>query len=528
MNRIVFLVLVLLTASAHGSVKSSAAKEGDYLIKVSPQLKASMMQLQNMMPNQTQVEDLGVSNWIRVQVPQAQVKSFNMKALENHPDVIAIQPNYKLGLMHDFRIKDPAQRAELMRKISASEDCPIPLPGFCDDDSGDGGDGGFPFPGDPGNGGGTSGKAKADNPAVPASGSGGSGSDPLLNNQWGMLDIGVQNAWQKTRGVREMIVAVIDTGVDYTHEDLIDNMWRNPGESGRDSNGRDKASNGIDDDNNGYVDDVVGWDFVSNDNLPYDLSVDPIEMMFGGGNPGHGTHCAGNVAARGENGKGISGVAPNVKIMALRFLSEKGQGTTADGIKAIRYAVDNGAQVLSNSWGSEGEDPNDQTGNEALKDAIRYSEQKGSLFIAAAGNGHQGRGYDNDRDAKPAYPASYDMDVIVSVAAIDSNDNLGSFSNWGRRSVDLGAPGVKVFSTMVNGVYSDKVAELFGQTVYWDGTSMATPHVAGAAALYWSLYPNKNWKEVKAALLNSVTKTSTLSNKVSSGGKLDVDALMQH
>jgi thermitase len=251
-------------------------------------------------------------------------------------------------------------------------------------------------------------------------------------------------------------------------------------------------------------------------------------MLLQGGNPGHGTHCAGNVAARSDNGKGIAGVAPNVKIMAIRFISEKGQGTTADAISSIRYAVMNGARVMSNSWGSEGDDPRDKD-TQALKDAITFAQDKGVLFVAAAGNGRQGVGYDNDRDSKPAVPASYNHDIIISVAAIDEAGNLGGFSNWGRQSVDLGAPGVKVFSTVTQSQkYDDTVINIPGLiTATWDGTSMATPHVAGAAALYWSLHPNKSWQDVKAAILNSVKKTSVMGGKSVSGGQLDVQSLMR-
>lgn len=362
--------------------------------------------------------------------------------------------------------------------------------------------------------------APADNPPIPAAPRDpGRGADPLLNQQWGMLDNQVSQAWRQagSMGSPEVVVAVIDTGVDYTHEDLVYNMWRNPNEI---------PGNGIDDDGNGYVDDIVGWDFVSNDNLPYDLSMEPLQLIFQGGNPGHGTHCAGNVAARANNGKGIVGVAPNVKIMALRFLSEKGQGTIAGAIGSIRYAVDNGAQILSNSWGSEGDAPNDPQ-TQALKDAIQYAQDHNALFVAAAGNGRQGGGYDNDTDAKPAYPASYDHDIIVSVAALDRNDALGSFSNWGRRSVDIGAPGVKVFSTVPASKYADTVFDQFGITITWDGTSMATPHVAGAAALYLSVNPQADWREIKQALLDSATPIESLRGKSVSGGKLNVLKLMQ-
>ena len=174
-------------------------------------------------------------------------------------------------------------------------------------------------------------------------------------------------------------------------------MWRNPGETGFDSNGNDKSRNGIDDDGNGYVDDLMGWDFANNDNKPFDMFEKSIFKILLGGNPGHGTHCAGNVAARGDNGKGIAGVAPHVRIMAMRFISADGGGTTDAAISSILYAVDNGARILSNSWGSEG-DGGDAAASQALQDAIDYAQSKDVLFVAAAGNGHLGVGYDNDTD----------------------------------------------------------------------------------------------------------------------------------
>jgi len=447
----------------------------------------------------TKFDDLGVAGWVRVRVPEAAMSTFSMRVLANMPGVMKVEKNHAIRLLENYQVRDVALRAQIAARLQAG--------------------GGFPGGDAP----------AADNPEIPTSGSGGSGADPLYSKQWGMNQMQVKESWTKTAGNPEVVVAVIDTGVDYTHEDLVDNMWRNPGEMGVDAQGRNKASNGVDDDGNGYVDDLVGWDFVSNDNKPYDLTVGLFEMIFGGGNPGHGTHCAGNVAARANNGKGVSGVAPNVRIMALRFISEKGQGTTADAIKAIKYAVDKGAKVTSNSWGSEGEDPADKD-TQALKDAIQFAQDKGVLFIAAAGNGHQGVGYDNDTDAKPAFPASYTHDIIVSVAAIDEAGNLGSFSNWGAKSVDLGAPGVKVFSTVTQTEkYSDTVIDIPGLiTATWDGTSMATPHVAGAAALYISAHPEAGWRDVKNALMNSVKRTSVLGGKVVSGGQLDVGALMRN
>ena len=354
-----------------------------------------------------------------------------------------------------------------------------------------------------------------DNPPIPSAPQLTIGADPLFTKQWGMRDIGVESAWKINRGNDKVIVAVIDTGVDYTHEDLLPNLWRNE---------KEIPDNNIDDDKNGYVDDVIGWDFVGKDNKPYDLAATSLGDLLNGGNPGHGTHCAGNVAARGQNSKGISGVAPNAKIMSLRFLGNEG-GTTADAVLAVKYAVDNGAKVLSNSWGSEGEDPNDAANNQALRDIIQYAADHGALFIAAAGNGHQGGGYDNDSDPNPGFPASYPHENIISVAALDVNNNFGSFSNWGRVSVDIGAPGVKVFSTTVGQKYSDTVIPMLNAN--WDGTSMACPHVAGAAALYWSTHPQKTWQEVKAAILNSATRIPSAAGKLVTEGKLNVEQLMK-
>lgn len=484
-------IVILLAALFSGSLM--AAQPGDMLVKTAPSSEFTVMSaLQSRLPAGSKIESLGINGWVHVQVPNQAVSSFSTRQILNLPGVLKVQPNHAIRLLEDYKLRDEKVRKALLARIQEG--------------------GGLPFPGE-------GQTPKADNPEIPSNGSGGTGSDPLFNKQWGMNQLGVKEAWNQTKGNQDMIVAVIDTGVDYTHEDLIDNMWRNT---------REIPNNNKDDDGNGYVDDIVGWDFVSNDNKPYDLSSSPMEMLTGGGNPGHGTHCAGNVAARGDNGKGIAGVAPNIKIMALRFISEKGGGTTADAIKSIKYAIDNGAKVLSNSWGSEGEDPKDPDTN-ALKDAIAFAEQKGILFIAAAGNGHQGVGYDNDADAKPAYPASYNHDIIISVAAIDEAGALGGFSNWGQKSVDLGAPGVKVFSTVTqSNKYSDTVIDIPGLiTATWDGTSMATPHVAGAAALYWSLHPEKTWREVKNAILTSVKKTNVLGGKTVSGGQLDVSNLIR-
>jgi thermitase len=479
-----YLLLVGVVATLFftelAQAKSNSQKENtDLLIKVAG---SSTQGFLKSLAVGTQTQDLG-GGWVRL--PHANSKL--MQVLSQSPDVEFIQPNYKLKLLEDYSMKDPVRLKAIERYARKNPE--------------------FRNLG-----------LRPDNPAIPPVPTSQKGNDPLFNKQWGMNDIGVQDAWKVTMGSPDMIVAVIDTGVDYTHEDLLPNMWRNP---------KEIPDNGIDDDKNGYIDDVVGWDFVSHDNKPYDLATDnPLDLLKGDANPGHGTHCAGNVAARNGNNIGISGVAPNVKIMALRFISEKGSGTTADAVSAIRYAVDNGAKVLSNSWGGEGQDDSSQE-NLAIKDAIKYALDKGVLFVVAAGNGRNGQGFNNDTDPTPDYPASYDFENIVTVAAVDSGDNLAGFSNFGSTKVHIGAPGVQVFSTTPANGYSDTIIDKFGLKATWDGTSMAAPHVAGAAALYWSAHPQATFKDVKNALLRSVKKINSLSGKVSSQGKLDVKELMK-
>ncbi len=478
---LVGVVATLLLTELAQARSISQKENSDMLIKVASKSTQGFLSTLSL-GTQNQAQVLG-GGWIRLSKMNSQLAQI----LSQNPDIEYIQPNYKLTNMENYSLKDPLRIKALELYARSNPD--------------------FSKLG-----------LRPDNPTIPATPNSQKGTDPLFQNQWGMLDIGVLQAWKVTTGSPEMIVAVIDTGVDYTHEDLLPNMWRNT---------KEIPDNGLDDDQNGYVDDIVGWDFVSKDNKPYDLATDnPLDLLKGDANPGHGTHCAGNVAAKLNNKLGIAGVAPNVKIMGLRFISEKGSGTTADAILAIRYAVDNGAQILSNSWGGEGQDDGSPE-NLALKEAIQYSVDKGTLFVVAAGNGRSGRGYNNDTDANPIYPASYSFDNIITVAALDSSDRLASFSNFGATKVHIGAPGVKVYSTTPANGYSDTIIDKLGFKATWDGTSMAAPHVAGAAALYWSAHPQASYKEVRAALLRSVKKITSLNGKVSSEGKLDVKELMK-
>jgi subtilisin family serine protease len=297
---------------------------------------------------------------------------------------------------------------------------------------------------------------------------------------WAAGNIGSNTVW----------IGIIDEGYMYTHEDLSGNVGTNPGEI---------AGNGVDDDGNGYVDDVYGWDFDGNNNTVFDGTGDD-----------HGTHVAGTVGAVGGNSKGVVGVVWTVKLMNAKFLGSRG-GTTANAIKAVDYFTDlkqrHGINLVAtnNSWGGGGY-------SQGLYDAIERANQAGILFIAAAGNST------NDNDANPSYPASYSNSNIIAVASIDSNGALSSFSNWGATSVDLGAPGRGIWSTVPK---SSRGRIVSGYASY-SGTSMATPHVTGGAALYAASHPGASASQIKNAILNSTVPTSSLSGKTVTGGRLNV------
>lgn len=312
--------------------------------------------------------------------------------------------------------------------------------------------------------------------------------DPKFDQQYGMnnngqtggtadADIDAVEAWDTFTGNgEEIIIGVIDTGVDYLHPDLADNMWQNLGEI---------PDNGIDDDGNGFIDDYYGWDFAYDDNDPMD-------------GDGHGTHCSGIIAAKGNNETGVCGVMWNARIMALKFLDDYGSGNTSDAIDAVNYATAMNVPLTSNSWGGGAY-------SQALEEVIAQS----GIFVAAAGNDY------SDIDLYPHYPASYDLDNIVSVAATDHFDKKADFSNFGLQSVDLAAPGVNILSSTPNNDYQ-----------FYSGTSMATPHVTGAIGLSWSSNPGLSSLEIKNAVLNSVDSISSMQEITVTGGRLNVRKLI--
>lgn len=320
--------------------------------------------------------------------------------------------------------------------------------------------------------------------------------DPRFSELWGLnntgqsggtpdADIDAPEAWDISTDGSNIIVAVIDTGVDYTHPDLAANMWVNAAEA--------NGLPGFDDDGNGYIDDIYGYDFVNNDGNPWDDHY-------------HGTHCAGTIGAVGNNGVGVTGVCWNVKIMALKFLDSSGRGYDSDAIECIQYAILMGANLSSNSWGTPPEIRPGQYYNQALKDAIDAAGNANQLFIAAAGND-----YGNNNDVRRVYPASYDGQNIIAVLATDKYDNMSSFSNYGPTSVDIGAPGSDILSCQPGSNYQ-----------YLSGTSMATPHVAGACALVWSMCTSLTNLQVKDIILRTVDQIPALNGLCVSEGRLNL------
>ncbi len=312
--------------------------------------------------------------------------------------------------------------------------------------------------------------------------------DPMFGDQWALNNLGQDGgtkradldalrAWATTQGSEDVVVAVLDSGVDFTHVDLRENMWFRP------------------ENIPAYIDDELGPFNDLNGYNGTDNITDPMD------DNGHGTHCAGIIGAEGNNGEGISGINWKVKIMPLKFLGRGGFGSTNDAIEAINYAIDRkkkgvNLRIISASWGSTSK-------SKALEDTIRAAGDAGILFVAAAGN----NGTNND--SRPHYPSNYDLPNVVSVAALDRNDELAGFSNFGVKTVHIAAPGKDILSTWLNDAYREA-----------SGTSMATPYVSGVAALIVAAQPDISMAKLRERLLNSVDKLDSLTGKVESGGRV--------
>ncbi len=310
--------------------------------------------------------------------------------------------------------------------------------------------------------------------------------DPAIHKKWGLQKSDALNAWQLTTGSREIVVAIVDTGIDVNHPDIQKNLWRNPGESGLDANGKDKATNGIDDDKNGYVDDVHGWNFVHNNHNLKD-------------NHGHGTHIAGIVGAEGGNSYGVTGVAPKVSLMILKYFDpNSASGNLVNTIKAFNYAVEMNANIINYSGGGL-----EYSHKEFL--AVKRAEQKGILFVAAAGNEK------TNSDFNKYYPADYDLDNIISVTALNPTLRVLSSSNYGVRTVDIAAPGENIYSTLPD--------KSFGPMT---GTSQATAFVSGVAALLMAHNREFDAKAVRKYILRTGDNLDWLKNKTRTSKKLNV------
>jgi len=316
----------------------------------------------------------------------------------------------------------------------------------------------------------------------------GSPSDPLFGEQWALNNSGAHNgreradidairAWETTHGSEEVVVAVLDSGVDYNHPDLVGNMWTRPARLAAYS-----------DDELGEFNDLYGFNGT-------DRFADPMD------DNGHGTHCAGIIGAEGDNNEGIAGVNWRVQIMPLKFMGRSGYGSVSRAIAAINYAVDrkkNGVnlRIISASFGSA-------TNSRALRDAIKAAGDAGILFVAAAGNDS------SNNDTWPHYPSNYDLPNLVSVAALDRNDRLATFSNYGAKTVHVAAPGKAILSTWPGGGYREA-----------SGTSMATPYVAGTAALIIANQPNISVKALRDRLLGSADEIETINGKVATSSRV--------
>jgi subtilisin family serine protease len=320
--------------------------------------------------------------------------------------------------------------------------------------------------------------------------------DPYFTNGslWGMqggFGSNASAAWANNNtGSAGVYVGIIDEGIQFDHPDLAGQVWTNPFD----------AADGVDNDGNGYVDDIHGWDFDGNNNTIYD-----------GGSKGslddHGTHVSGTIAGKANNGQGVVGINWNVTLISGKFLGRRG-GTTANAVKAVDYFTNlktrHGLNIVAtnNSWGGGGY-------SQALYDAVSRANNANILFVAAAGNS----GTNNDTTA--SYPSNYDLPNVIAVAAIDKTGALASFSQYGKTTVDLGAPGVAIYSTTAYNGYSS-----------YNGTSMATPHVTGAVALYASTHSGASAAQIKNAILSSAVPTASLNGKTVTGGRLDANAAL--
>ena len=415
----------------------------ELLVKIAPAVQGRTVNTLHSRLGTRVLRQYAYGGWQRIQLPSGMSVAQGMARYQAAPEIICVEPNY---IYRKVSSSSAPSTKLLFRRIFQQIPAPMTLMAIPND------------------------------------------SDYAL--LWGPPKIGAPTAWNTTTGSRDVVIAVIDTGIAYPHPDLVANVWRNPGEI---------AGNGKDDDGNGYIDDVHGYDMHNNDSDPRD-------------DDGHGSHVAGIIGAVGHNALGITGVNWQCSILALKALGNSG-ASASNLLEAMQYLLTMrqrgiNVRVLNCSWGGYGY-------NQSMFEMFTALSNAGILITCAAGNGD---GADNgiNTDSTPFYPACYAVNGIISVAASDSADRLAMFSNFGVRSVDLAAPGVLIRSTGLNDGY-----------YYLDGTSMASPYVAGAAALMLAYKPATTAVQLKSILLNSSTKLAVLNGKVASGGRLNLASAMQ-
>lgn len=318
--------------------------------------------------------------------------------------------------------------------------------------------------------------------------------DPSFGRQWALnstqANIGAENSWDQITDSRSILISIIDSGCNYNHEEIRPNIWNNPEEI---------AGNNQDDDGNGKVDDIHGYDFQNSDSEP----LDDFE---------HGSLVFGIIGAAGNNQTGISGISWRANIMCLKVLDENGNSTISKAVEAIDYSIAKGVKIINMSWGYTPTDAPSLT----LEAAIQRAQEAGILLIASAGNGNMGSGQNNDDIRQANFPASYSEENIISVAAIDQNNKLAPFSNYGANTVDIAAPGIGILSTHPFHAYD-----------FFTGTSAAAPHITGAAALVWAMNPNLNFHQIKRLVLETGTTSDSLENKILSGGHINIEKALR-
>jgi subtilisin family serine protease len=410
--------------------------EGELLVKFKGGARGEAARRVKSAHRHTVKRDFEHVGWQHVQLPLGLTVEETVARYQNDPDVLAVEPNYVMQIIE-----------------------PVPAPASTA---------------------GTKGRApKGAGEVTP--------NDPLYTSQWGLARMHAPQAWTVTTGSTNVVMAVMASGINYNHEDLRANMWRNPGEI---------PGNGIDDDGDGYVDDLYGIDVASNDADPWDEGTSTSGYF--------GSAAAGIIGAVGNNGQGLAGVNWSVQLMGIRYFRTDGTSTEASFIEGVNYLVgmkSRGVNLRAVHMAFGG------TASQSRQDAVDALRRAGVLAVCSATNNGQ------DSDQTPRYPASYDLPNIIAVAASDQNDNLTAISNWGRTNVDLAAPGIDLYSTFGP-----------GNTAYDTviGAGMAAAQVAGAVALLAAANPNATAAEIKAAILETVDVVPALTNKMVSNGRLNV------